>query len=73
MTFSMPGLIGAVIGLVIALGTYLAVVPLLERNAGSSAGEAKPNIAAIRTVLQADFAGACCGRLLRRPVVRLIG
>ncbi len=56
MTFSMPGLIGAAIGLVIALVTYLTVMPLLARSgteAGASA--AKPNVDAVRMVLLADF------------------
>ncbi len=60
MTLSIAGLIGAAIGLLIALGTYLTVIPLLERNAGnagtvSGSGEAKPNVALLRTILQADF------------------
>ena len=46
MTFSMPGLIGAGVGLLLALGAYVTVVPLLQRN---------PNVGAIRAILLADF------------------
>ena len=53
MTFSMPGLIGAGVGLLLALGAYVAVVPLLQRS-GTDGGP-NPNLAAIRAVLLADF------------------
>jgi branched-subunit amino acid ABC-type transport system permease component len=53
MTFSMTGLIGAAIGLICALGAYVAVVPQLRRS--ETAGSANPNAAAIRTILLADF------------------
>jgi hypothetical protein len=53
MTFSMPGLIGAAVGVLCALGAYLAIMPLLKR--GETNGEANPNAAAIRTILLADF------------------
>ena len=53
MTFSMTGLIGAAIGLICALGAYVAVVPQLGRS--DAAGRANPNAAAIRMILLADF------------------
>ena len=59
MTFSMPGLIGAAIGLLLALGAYVAIVPRLERsgadNSTTAAGDANPNVAVIRAILLADF------------------
>ena len=53
MTFSMPGMIGAAIGLLLALGAYVTVVPLLQRS-GADSG-ANPNVAVIRAILLADF------------------
>ena len=53
MTFSIAGLTGAAIGLVIALVTYLTVMPLLAR--GRTDAGVKPNVDAIRLVLLADF------------------
>ena len=53
MTFSMPGLIGAAVGLLCALGAYLAIMPQLKRS--ETNGDANPNAAAIRTILLADF------------------
>ena len=53
MTLSMPGLIGAAVGLLLALSAYVAIVPHLKRSEAS--GEGNPNAAAIRTVLLADF------------------
>ena len=56
MTFSIAGLTGAAIGLVIALVTYLTVMPLLARGETEAGGSAtKPNVEAIRLVLLADF------------------
>ena len=49
--FSISGLIGAAVGLILALGAYLAIMPQLKRNEGAS----NPNAAAIRTILLADF------------------
>ncbi len=53
MTFSIPGLIGAAVGLLCALGAYLTIMPLLKRSEAN--GEANPSAAAIRTILLADF------------------
>jgi hypothetical protein len=53
MTFSTPGLIGAGVGLMCALGAYLTIMPLLKR--GETNGEASVNTSAIRTILLADF------------------
>jgi hypothetical protein len=49
--FSISGLIGAAVGLILALGAYLAIMPQLKRNVGAS----NPNAAVIRTILLADF------------------
>ena len=53
MTFSMPGLIGAAVGLLLALGAYVTVVPLLQRS--GTDGGANPNVSVIRAILLADF------------------
>jgi hypothetical protein len=60
MTISIPGLIGAAIGLLCALAAYVAIMPQLERSGADGGtptvtGEAKPNVAAIRAILLADF------------------
>ncbi len=60
MTFSMPGLIGAAIGLLCALGAYVAIMPLLARRDAdggtpAASGDANPNVAVIRAILLADF------------------
>ena len=49
MTLSIPGLIGAAVGILIALGAYVAILPLLKRSGVA------PNVAALRTLLLADF------------------
>ena len=60
MTLSMPGLIGAAIGLLCALVAYLAIAPQLKRTGVANStsivmGDASPNVAAIRAILLADF------------------
>ena len=54
MTLSIPGFIGAAIGLLLALGAYVAIMPQLKRSDAAS-GDAQPNVAAIRAILLADF------------------
>jgi len=53
MTLSTPGLIGAAIGLLLALAAYLVVMPQFKRTKASD-GTAI-NIEAIRMILLADF------------------
>ncbi|HYJ44710.1 MAG: hypothetical protein ABWY66_10290 [Xanthobacteraceae bacterium] len=53
MTFSIAGLIGAAVGLLLALTAYLAIVPQVAR--GEANGEPNPSASAIRTILLADF------------------
>jgi hypothetical protein len=60
MTFSIPGLIGAALGLLCALVAYLVIAPQLKRGEAESGtptatGDANPNAAAIRAILLADF------------------
>ena len=60
MTLSIPGLIGAGVGLLCALVAYVAIAPQLKRGEADSGtpaatGDANPNAAAIRAILLADF------------------
>ena len=59
MTFSTAGLIGAVIGLAMAIGAYVAVTVALVRQAqqasAGSAGERVQGASMIRTILLADI------------------
>ena len=52
MTLSIPGLIGAALGLLCALSAYLAIMPRLRSGAND---EPNPSAAAIRAILLADF------------------
>ncbi len=56
MTFSIAGLIGAVVGLAMAIGTYAAVTLALKRQASAGgAEEREQNASMIRTILLADI------------------
>jgi hypothetical protein len=60
MTLSMGGMIGAAIGLLCALVTYVAVVPHLKGSEAvggtvTGPGNANANAGAIRAILLADF------------------
>jgi hypothetical protein len=59
MTFSIAGLIGAIVGLAMALGAYVAVTLALTRQAqqasAGSAEEREQGASMIRTILLADI------------------
>ena len=58
MTFSSAGLIGGAIGLVLAIGAYLAVTSALKSGtqaSGQSAEQREQNASMMRTVLLADI------------------